>query len=166
MMPKKQDDTTKIGDLIRGIRVAMLTTMDGEDLRSRPMATLDQPFDGTLWFFTQRSAPKADEIVHDRRVNVSFVDPGDQRYVSLSGKASIVRDVAKNRALWSPALNAWFPGGPEDRDLALVQIQVDAAEYWETTANRMVQLFHYAKAALTGKRLQGPELGENRKITL
>ena len=165
-MPKKQDDITKIADLVRGIRVAMLTTLDAEDLRSRPMATLDTPFDGTLWFFTKKSAPKVDEIRQDQRVNVSFADPADQRYVSLSGRAAIVRDASKNRSLWSPALNAWFPGGPDDRDLVLLQIQVDAAEYWDAQSSRMVQLFHYAKAALTGKPLEGPELGEHRKVAL
>ena len=165
-MAKKQDDITKIADLVRGIRVAMLTTLDAEDLRSRPMATLDTPFDGTLWFFTKKSTPKVDEIRQDQRVNVSFADPGDQRYVSLSGRAAIVRDVSKNRSLWSPALNAWFPGGPDDRDLVLLQIQVDAAEYWDAQSSRMVLLFHYAKAALTGKPLEGPELGDHRKIDL
>jgi general stress protein 26 len=162
----RDEEITKIGDLIRGIRAAMLTTHDGENLRSRPMAMLSQPFDGTLWFFTKRSAAKSDEILADQRVNVSFADPSDERYVSLSGRAAIVRDVAKNRAMWNIALQGWFPDGPDDPDVALVQINVDAAEYWEATQSKMVRLFEYAKASITGKPLDHDDLGENKKIKL
>ena len=38
-----------IGDLIKDIRVAMLTTVEADGaLRSRPMATQSTPFDGEL----------------------------------------------------------------------------------------------------------------------
>lgn len=165
MDEKTQDNITRIADLIRGIRVAMLTTLDGETLRSRPMATV-APFDGTLWFFTKRSAPKVEEIAEDQRVNVAFSDPSDERFVSMSGRASVVRDIAKSRALWNAAMGAWFPDGPDDPEVALLRIDVEQAEFWDATQSRMVQLFHYAKAALTGQPLKGPELGENEKVEI
>jgi general stress protein 26 len=160
----RHDDIKKLADLIRGIRVAMLTTLDGTDMRSRPMATLDTTFDGDLWFFTWKSAPKVDEIRTDQRVNVTFADPGGDRYVSMSGHALIVRDPAKNRDLWSPALSAWFPGGPDDRDLVLLRIPVDSAEYWDSQSGTMVRLFEYARAIFTGKPPNGASLGENKKV--
>lgn len=142
----RTDPVKKLASLIRGIRVAMLTTIDGPEVRSRPMAALEAPFDGTLWFFTRRDAPKVDEVRQDQRVNVTFADPEGDRYVSLSGRASIVRDPSKNSALWSPALLAWFPAGPEDRDLALMQIHVDQAESWDPHASAMVTLYELPRA--------------------
>jgi general stress protein 26 len=134
------DDIRKLDEMIHGISVAMLVTVDADGhIRSRPMATLDTRFDGTLWFFTLRNAPKVEEIRNERRVNVSLADPQRDRYISFSGSARIVRDVARAREVWSPHLTAWFPGGLEDRDLALLAIDVEAAEYWDATENAMVR---------------------------
>src|SRR3954470_2266389 len=85
----------KIASLIKDIRFAMLTTVcpDGS-LRSRPMATQRDEFDGVLWFFTSANEPKVREIQSDAHVNVSYADPDKNNYVSLSGRATLVRDKA------------------------------------------------------------------------
>jgi general stress protein 26 len=162
----KQENLDKLNELMQGMRNAMLTTLDqmGE-MRSRPMVNLDRKFDGTLWFFT-RPSPKANEIEFDQRVNVTFSDPRAQTYVSLTGVGSVVEDKGIARQLWSPLLKPWFPGGPDDPELVLLKINVTAAEYWDSNVSRMVQLFSYIKAAVTGKRLDGDELGESNKVDL
>src|SRR5687767_15882728 len=101
----QKGDLKKLRKLIKGARVAMLTTVapDGA-LRSRPMATLKAPFEGDLWFFTRASVAKADEIRDNDRVNVSFADGDDDRYLSISGTASLVRDQARMEQLWSGRL--------------------------------------------------------------
>ena len=76
----------KVAELIKGIKFAMLTTAEEDgSLRSRPMATQQAEFDGTLWFFTSTTTAKVGEINRDRHVNVSFADPDKQVYVSASG---------------------------------------------------------------------------------
>lgn len=161
-MSDQNDDVRKLGKLIKGIRVAMLTTVDdGGVLRSRPMETQTAEFDGTLWFFTQFSSHKVSEVGREHHVNVSYADPGDNRYVSVSGMASVVRDRAKIDELWSPVLKAWFPKGKDDPDIALLRVDVDGAEYWDAPSSTLVKLAGLAKALATGKRY---EPGENEKI--
>ncbi|HEX6901633.1 MAG TPA: pyridoxamine 5'-phosphate oxidase family protein [Thermoanaerobaculia bacterium] len=163
-MPEK-NDIEKIRDLIKGISFAMLTTVDEDgSLRSRPMQTQDTEFDGELWFFTGASSHKVDEVQRDRRVNLSYADPDDNRYVSLSGTAALVRDRAKMKELWKPVLKAWFPGGLEDPELALLRVKVEKAEYWDSPSSKMVQLAGFLKAIATGKRLE--YAGENEKLEL
>jgi general stress protein 26 len=138
----RQGEWRRLDEMIHGIHTAMLTTLDENGrMRSRPMAALEEDVDGALWFFTRRSTPKVDEIDHDQRVNVTYADPGSERYVSVSGRATLVRDPARAIQLWSPALAAWFPAGPEDRDLALLRVEVDGAEFWDATAGHMVRMF-------------------------
>ncbi|HEY3121788.1 MAG TPA: pyridoxamine 5'-phosphate oxidase family protein [Vicinamibacteria bacterium] len=154
-MPKERtakDDIKRLRKLIRDIRIAMLTTVaqDGA-LRSRPMATADVEFDGDLWFFTRARAPKAEELMDDQRVNVSFADHDENRYVSVSGRATLVRDRDRVRALWSRFHKAWFPEGKNDPDLALIKITVDRAEYWDGPASKMVHLAWLSRASLTGE---------------
>ncbi len=162
---ERQAAIEKLGSLIKKVKFAMLTTLDNEDgtLRSRPMATQETEFDGTLWFFTRASAPKVGEVEKEHQVNLSYAEPDDQLYVSISGRANLVRDKAKAEELWQPALKAWFPKGVEDPDLALLKVEVEKAEYWDTPSSAMVHLFGYVKATLTGKAYHP---GENEKITL
>ncbi len=154
----------KLGGLIKKVQFAMLTTVDDDGtLRSRPMARQGDDFDGSLWFFTRATAPKVDEVEKEHQVNVSFSDPNDQLYVSISGRANLVRDRAKAKELWNEPLKAWFPKGPEDPDLALLKVDTEKAEYWDTPSSTMVHLIGYVKATLTGEPYHP---GTNEKITL
>ena len=152
----------KLAELIKDIQYAMLTTAlpDGT-LRSRPMATQKAPFDGTLWFFTDADSAKVYEVRRDNHVNVAYADPAHNRWVSLSGTASVVRDKAKVKELWTTGLKAWFPDGPEDPNIALLRIDVGDAEYWDAPSNKMVQVVGFVKALATGRRY---DPGENEKI--
>ena len=155
-------DLKKLRRLIKGARVAMLTTVvpDGT-LRSRPMATLKAPFEGDVWFFTRATAPKADEIRDNDHVNVSFSDGEDNRYLSISGTASLVRDKERLERLWSGRLKNWFPDGKKDPDLALLRVRVDRAEFWDKKTAAMVHLGGLVKSTLGGD----PTV-ENRKSGL
>jgi general stress protein 26 len=158
------DDVKKLARLIEGIDFAMLTTVceDGS-LRSRPMSTQQAEFDGTLWFFTRDDTAKVGEIERDRQVNVSYAKPGDQKYVSVSGRATLLRDRAKIKELWNPAHKAWFPDGPDDPHLALLRVDVDKAEYWDSPSSTVMHVIGFVKALATGAEFHP---GENKKLDL
>lgn len=160
----QEEGRKKIGELIKDIQFAMLTTVEPDGtIRSRPMATQKQEFDGDLWFFTGASSPKVSEIRADSEVNVSFADPANNAYVSVSGTAQLVRDRRKIEELWNPILKAWFPDGLDDPDLALLKVTATQAEYWDSPNGKVVQALGFAKALLTGKQADG---GENEKVSL
>lgn len=160
----RQDVIEHLGKLIRGIKVAMMTTVEQDgSLRSRPMWTHDGDFDGELWFFTREHSPKVDDVEHDHHVNLSYADPSRDCYVSVSGRCSLVLDKAKAQELWNPTLKAWFPKGLEDPELALLRVRVEKAEYWDSPSSRMVQLVGFVKATLTGQQFRP---GGNEKVSL
>lgn len=160
----RDEAITRLRELIDGIKFAMLTTVEQDgSLRSRPMTVQETEFDGDLWFFTEADAPKVGEIEHDRQVNVALASPDDQRYISLSGTARLIRDVQKQRELWSEPNKIWFPNGPEDPNLALLKVSVDKAEYWESGSNRVGRMFDFARAMISGDQRQ---VGENQKLEL
>ena len=158
-----QDKTAKLWSIMKDAKFAMLTTDDGEHLRARPMAASQKEFDGTLWFFTRRSAPKVDEVEAEHRVSVTYANPDSQNYVSLSGRATLVQDKAAIDAHWSDILSTWFPNGKDDPDVALLRIEVSEAEYWDAPNSTMVHAYGYLKAKLTGTPPKG---GENEKVHL
>jgi general stress protein 26 len=128
-------------DLVKDIPFAMFTTVTaGGGLRSRPMVATENAFDGTLWFFTRTSSAVAQEIAGNPMVNVTYVSAPEDRFVSVSGSASVVRDVERAGGMWSPAYNQWFAGGPSDPDLSLIKIDVARVEFWDRKAGRMREM--------------------------
>jgi general stress protein 26 len=131
----------KLRKLLKGFRVAMLTTVTPEGvLRSRPMVTVKMQGDGDVWFLTKVATPKVSEVEENHRVNVSYASAEDGRYVSLSGMAKLVRDPQRVLDLWRPRHKRWLPEGKRDPDLAAVQVHIDRAEYWDKRTAEMVAL--------------------------
>jgi len=151
----------EVWELIKDIKVAMLTTIDNEELRSRPMHLVQDNYDGKIWFFTRRDAAKVFEIQDFRHVGLAFSNPEDDMYVSLSGKAKLNLDERLVDKFWNPFVAAWFPEGKDDTNVALLEIDIYMGEYWDSNSNTMKQLFEIAKANLTDKT---PNLGENKKF--
>jgi len=157
----------KLWALIKDIRFAMFTTRhQNGHLHSRPMTTQNSAVeeDSSLWFFMSRKGEPVADLVTDPVVNVVYADPGEDSYVSVSGIAAVIEDPAKKRALWSKLNEAWFPGGPTDPDLALVQVRIVHANYWDVKESQLVQLFKMAKAAITGTPPTG--MGEHGEIRM
>jgi general stress protein 26 len=152
----------KLADLIDATGIAMLTTEEPDgSLRSRPLATLEMDSEGRLWFFTALSSGKVGEIDQHRKVNLSYANVAQQDYVSVSGRARLLRDRPKIQELWTAWVEPWFPNGPDDPDLALLEVTIDEAEYWDAPASRMRRLFGLTKAMTTGDTAQ---LGEHGKV--
>ena len=163
MEDKRSEAIGKLKELLEGIDFCMLTTLDGGHLRSRPMSTQQVEFDGDLWFFTSDTTHKVEEINKDGRVNVAYSQPDENRYVSVSGNAEVVKDRAKIEELWNPIHRAWFPEGLDDPTLCLLKIKIEQAEYWDSPYSKIVQIFGFVKALATGTEAS---YGENEKISL
>ncbi len=146
-----ESSVEKLKALIGEIRIAMMTTVaeDGS-LHTRPMAVQRNPTLEQLWFFTAADSAKADEIGATQEVSLGFSDSKHQRYVAISGTARIVRDETKAWELWNPWVEVWFPKGPADPAVRLVQIIPHRAEYWDGSSNQMAVLYQSAQAAPGG----------------
>jgi general stress protein 26 len=142
---KTKDPVRKLRKLTKNVRVAMLTTAgrDGS-LRSRPMATQESDAAGELWFFTRYHSGMSEEIQENQSVNVSYASPKNERFVSVSGTASLVRDADRIKELWRGELKEWFPDGKKDPDLALLKITIDRVQFWDNGESRMVDLLPQA----------------------
>jgi general stress protein 26 len=154
----------KVFELIKDIRVAMLTTYAPEGfLHARPMVARTEEANGDLWFFTDRHSEKIPEIRANPSVALCYSEPSDQNYVSISGTASVVEDRAKVKQLWSEPMRTWFPQGADDPDLILIRVKAEHAQYWDAPSSAVVYAYGYVKARLTGER---PDPGEEGKVRL
>ncbi len=161
-MAETSEETQKVAELLKGKRIAMLTTTDVDGtFASRPMALQEVEFDGDLWFFTDADSTVVAHVHHRPAVNVTVADSSE--WVSLNGTAHVVTDDAKKRELWNKVVEAWFPDGPDAAHVVLLKVEAESAEYWDTPGGRLASAFSFVKAKATGKPYSG---GENEKVEL
>lgn len=154
----------KVAGLVKGIHICMMNTV-GKDgsIDSRPMALQQTPFDGTLWFLTGGSSEKVEEVQEDRHVTLTFAEPGDHKYVTLKGRASVSKDRSKIHELWNSMYKAWFPKGEDDPEITVLRVDVSDGDYWEASSSKLVFYAKYALAAATGG---GVPVGESGHVTV
>jgi len=169
MMPEQKhlegaEGKKKIGELIKSIRIAMMTTAaeDGS-FDSRPMATQETEFDGVVWFLTREESGKVGEIKADSHVSLLYADPSNSKFVSAKGRASVNNDRAKIQELWNPMFKAWFPQGEEDPHIAVLRVEISEAQYWEASSSKLLRGLKYVAAAATGGKV---DLGETGTVNL
>ena len=160
--PHPSADLTRLGELIEGIEVAMLTThaADGS-LVSRPLQTLELDASGDLIFFTAADSGKLDELAANPDVNVAYANPQKQVYVSVRGTARWDRDRATIDALWSPVQKVFFPQGKDDPNLVVLRIRVRDAAYWESAGNFVARALDFARGMLSE---EPRDLGRHGKL--
>ena len=156
----------KLAALIGDHRIATLTTIDTDGAPwSRPMG-LQKPdrFDGMLYFFTSADADKVEHIARNPKVSVACAKPSDQEYASMTGTARVTNDRQKIKDYWSVSVRAWWPEGPDDPDIRLIEIDVDRAEFWDSPSSVVAHVFGLAKALANGE--PASDLGENAQVEL
>jgi general stress protein 26 len=153
MTQNYQQNLEKVKNMIQDIDIAMLTTMDDNNLlRSRPMATTGADFDGSLYFLTRADAPKVGEVNQLRHVNVSYADPENGLFVSVSGVAHMEKDQRKIEQVWDARFEKWLPGGPNDERLALLRVDVEYVEYWSGTSDALGTVIDFRRSSVTDKK--------------
>ena len=163
---KKLED---LYDMIDETGTCMLTTRRADGfLVSRPMQVQERTEQGNLWFVTDETANKLDELETDSHVNCAFYRPKSREWISVSGIGRISRDRAKIRELYKPDWKAWFPeeskaknGGPDDPRMILIKVDAHTVTYLKSDRPRPVAAFSIVKAMLTGST---PKTGDLRHV--
>lgn len=152
MQAPENKSIDKLVEMVKDIRTCMFMTNPetAGSLAGRPMAVNTVDDDGTLWFFTKESSTKAEQIEADSKVSLAIVDDSNGIYLMINGIANLTQDKTKMEELWNPYVKAWFPNGLEDPELMLIKVTPKDANYWDSSSNTMVEIYHTLKAIVTG----------------
>jgi general stress protein 26 len=154
-------DVDRAWELMKKIGFAMLVTRDGDKLRARPMGAYMERENNAIYFLTDARRHKDEEIARDPHVNLSFADPDSQKYVSLTGTATVSNDRAKIKELFSTPAKAWW-NSADDQNVRVLRITPEDAEFWDSPGS-VISYVKMAAAAVTGTR---PDIGDNRKVAM
>lgn len=151
----------RVWKLMEKIGFCMLATRDDEDIRSRPMAAHIDREDNMVYFLTDAESHKDTEIDNAPNVCLAFADASAQKYVSVSGTASVTNDRAKIKELWSTPAKAWWDS-PEDPSIRVLKVSPTEAQYWDAPGTVISYVKMFA-AAVSDTR---PELGDSGKVQM
>lgn len=127
-----------IANAMKDIDFVMLNThtKDGQ-IGARPMSNNRQvDYDGDSYYFTWEDCLMVDDIKRDPKVGLSFQGRGEQNgapgiFISVEGKAEIVRDKAAFKEHWVDELERWFEDGIETDSMVLLHVHSTRAAYWD-----------------------------------
>jgi general stress protein 26 len=156
------DRADRVWDIIEHAGVGMLTTRFAGGLRSRPLEPRPDREAGVIRFVTDVRGAKDDEIEAAPEACLIVIEPKAQAYLSITGRAAISRDSATAARIWKHTDDVWWPAGPDDPNVRVLEFHPATAELWDGPASSAVTAFEFAKARITGEK---PHLGENRKVT-
>ena len=110
---------------------------EGEDGHARPMtAQLDADcfqgnlYQGPIWFFTAKSNELYHQIGSGGRAMAHFASKGHDIWATVHGNLSQSNDPAVIDRLWNRFVAAWYEGGKDDPELALIRLDPENAEIW------------------------------------
>lgn len=123
---------------------------------SEPLtAQLDKDQVDTIWFFIG----KDNRLAGGGAAMAQFVSKGQDFFACIDGQVRIDNDPAMIDKLWNKQVEAWFPGGKSDPNLALLRFDIDSAELWEadvSLAGKLKMLF--------GGTIRSDEAGSHAKV--
>lgn len=149
----------RLREIVTDVKIAMITTAGTDGvMNSRPMYLQEMEEGGDLWFATSEDSALAEQIRANDRVLAAFAKPSDNVFAVVRGTALLHRDPAKVAELWNAGMKAWFPNGPSDPAITLVQVHAEHGDYWDAPGGP-ARLVTYIGALLTGTRPDGGERG-------
>jgi len=158
-----ESDIERVWEIMDDIAVCMVGTQAGGRMRLRPMHAIPDAEEGCVYFLTDTRGAKEDEIAAAPDVCLAFADIGDNTYLSVTGRAEMIRDPARAEELWSREAQAWWPRGPSDPAVRVLRVVPEQAEYWDTRGNSVTVALKLIAARVAGSQ---PDLGENKKVTV
>lgn len=164
MEPTNQE---RFYELLKGFHNAMIVTHTGGDaLRARPMAIAGLESNCAMWFITDISSAKAHEIQNDTHVLVTCQNDSTA-YLSIRGRATINQSRVKIAQLWKEPYKVFFPKGPEDPQISLIEFKPDEGEYWDNGGfNKVKYLYEAAKAYVAGEKIKVAENDQHGHVKL
>ncbi len=151
----------RVWEIARKINICMLVTWDGERQRARPLAANVIREENAIYFLTDVKGMKDDQIELFPTVTLAFADTSGNKYVSITGRATVTNDRKKIGELWTPD-NKAFWDSKDDPAIRLITVQPEDAEVWDSPG-LVVSTVKMLAAAVTGAKA---ELGNNRKVAM
>lgn len=138
-----------ISEKMRDIDFTILSTRtEGGAVAGRPMSNnREVEYDGDSYFFTCDDTRTVADISRDSNVGLGFQSKSGLLHVkpfflTVEGRASLIRDKAKFAEHWTKDLELWFKNGIDTPGLVLIRVTAERLHYWDGGEEGDLDLSH------------------------
>jgi general stress protein 26 len=130
-MPTARELEEKFWSALKSDMTMMLGIDGAEDGHARPMTAQIEGERSPIWFFTSTKSALVRNLATSSRAIATFTSKGHDLYATMHGSLTHHNDRAVIDRLWNPFIAAWYKGGKDDPELALLRLDAEKAEIWE-----------------------------------
>lgn len=132
----KKDALARASALIEKSGVCLLGT-NGEDGFPNIKAMLNTKHDGLkkIWFATNTSSRKVQQLKQDNRACVYFLDDENFQGLMFCGTVEILQDIASKKFFWKKGMEAYYPMCIKDPNYTVLCFTARKANYYHGLAN-------------------------------
>ena len=132
----KEEAITQGLKLVEKLNFCMLGT-NGEDGFPNIKGMMNLRHEGLrkIWFSTNTSSRRIQQLKNDNRVCVYYVDEKSFQGLMLVGTVEISQDIESRKMLWSEGAEKYYPLGVEDPDYSVLCFTAQRANYYHALKN-------------------------------
>jgi general stress protein 26 len=132
----KQEAMAEGLQLIERSSICLLGT-NGQDGFPNIKAMMNAKHDGInkIWFSTNTSSRRVQQLKKDNRACVYYVDDRDFKGLMLTGTIQILQDLESRRMLWNDGDERYYPLGVEDLDYSVLCFTAHKGNYYHKLKN-------------------------------
>jgi general stress protein 26 len=130
-MGKSGELESKFWMALKSDMTMMLGLVGVEESHTRPMTAQLRGNEGPIWFFTSRENSLVQNLRTDSRAIATFTSKDHELFASVHGRLALDTNPEVIDELWNPYVAAWYEGGKDDPDLALIRFDAERAEIWQ-----------------------------------
>jgi len=108
----------------------MLGVEGTRDGHTQPMTAQFEGEHGPIWFFATKDNGLTKALAESDRAIATYTGKGHDLFASIHGTLSVDTDRATVDRLWNSQVAAWYKGGKEDPNLALLRLDTERARLW------------------------------------
>ena len=88
-----------------------------------------------IWFSTNTSSRRVQQLKKDNRACVYYVDEKDFKGLMLVGTIEILQDIESRKMLWTEGAEIYYPLGVEDPDYSVLRFTAESGNYYHALKN-------------------------------
>jgi general stress protein 26 len=136
MKMDKQEAITEGSALMDRAKICLLGT-NSEDGYPNIKAMMNLKHQGLkkIWFSTNTSSRRVQQLRKDNRACVYYVDEKNFKGLMLIGKIEILQDLESRKMLWADGAEVYYPKGVEDPDYTVLGFTAVRGNYYHGLKN-------------------------------
>jgi general stress protein 26 len=161
-----------LSEKMRDIDFAMLSTRaQNGAIAARPMSNNRQvEFAGDTYFFTLDSTNTVADIERDPQVGLGYQAKSGALgmkpfFITIEGRAELIRDKARFSEHWTKDLDRWFEQGVDTPGLTLIRVDAERLHYWDGYDEAEIPLGGQSTEAAAGAMEEAQAVAAEERAT-